>query len=94
MIIAARIADILTRYYNLSFIRKPEFMGFNGYNDGINRTAFNPRAWGGDILFSKQMKETATPEMKEIIAKAHLDQNHLRMAEWLSLMVDERDVLP
>jgi hypothetical protein len=40
-----RIADIMTRYYALNFIRKPEFMGFNGYNDGINRTAFNPLAW-------------------------------------------------
>ena len=37
----------MTRYYALNFIRKPEFMGFNGYNDGIKRTAFNPLAWGG-----------------------------------------------
>ncbi len=43
-----QIADVLTRYYNLSFIRKPEFMGFNGYNDGIKRTAFNPQAWLSD----------------------------------------------
>jgi hypothetical protein len=43
---AAAIADVMTRYYALNFIRKPEFMGFNGYNDGINRTAFNPFAWG------------------------------------------------
>jgi hypothetical protein len=43
---AAKIADVMTRYYALNFIRKPEFMGFNGYNDGINRTAFNPLAWG------------------------------------------------
>jgi len=40
----AAIADVMTRYYTLNFIRKPEFMGFNGYNDGINRTAFNPLA--------------------------------------------------
>ena len=38
----------MTRYYALNFIRKPEFMGFNGYNDGINRTAFNPLAWPSD----------------------------------------------
>ncbi|MDR3746156.1 MAG: glycosyl hydrolase 115 family protein [Acidobacteriaceae bacterium] len=43
--IGSRIADVMTRYYDLSFIRKPEFMGFNGYSDAINRTAFNPLAW-------------------------------------------------
>ena len=42
------IADVMTRYYNLDFIRKPEFMGFNGYNDGIKRTDFNPNSWGSD----------------------------------------------
>jgi hypothetical protein len=45
---AKKVAGILTRYYALNFIRKPEFMGFNGYNDGINRTAFNPLAWGAN----------------------------------------------
>jgi hypothetical protein len=40
------IAEIMTEYYRLNFIRKPEFMGFNGYNDEIHRTAFNPLAWG------------------------------------------------
>jgi hypothetical protein len=40
------IAEVLSRYYQLNFVRKPEFMGFNGYDDGINRTAFNPLAWG------------------------------------------------
>jgi hypothetical protein len=43
--VGSQIADLLTHYYALNFIRKPEFMGFNGYNDGINRTAFNPLAW-------------------------------------------------
>jgi hypothetical protein len=42
---ATAIADLMTRYYTLNFIRKPEFMGFNGYNDGIKRTDFNPLAW-------------------------------------------------
>jgi hypothetical protein len=48
--LGTRIADVLTRYYTLNFIRKPELMGFNGYNDNINRTAFNPLAWpsGGE----------------------------------------------
>jgi hypothetical protein len=45
---AAKAADAMKRYYALNFIRKPEFMGFNGYNDGINRTAFNPLAWPSD----------------------------------------------
>jgi hypothetical protein len=43
---AAAIADVMDQYYHLNFIRKPEFMGFNGYDDGIVRTAFNPLAWG------------------------------------------------
>ena len=44
--LAEPLANALDRYYQLNFVRKPEFMGFNGYNDGINRTAFNPLAWG------------------------------------------------
>jgi hypothetical protein len=36
---------LLTNYYRDNFSRKPEFMGFNGYNDAINRTAYNPLAW-------------------------------------------------
>lgn len=43
---AAKIAAMMDRYYQLNFVRKPEFMGFNGYDDGIRRTAFNPLAWG------------------------------------------------
>jgi hypothetical protein len=45
---AASIANVMTQYYALNFIRKPEFMGFNGYNDGVRRTDFNPLAWGVD----------------------------------------------
>jgi hypothetical protein len=45
---AAKVTNVLSRYYALNFIRKPEFMGFNGYNDNINRTAFNPLAWPSD----------------------------------------------
>jgi hypothetical protein len=40
---ARRIADMLGRYYQLNMVRKPEF---NGYDDGVGRTAFNPNAWG------------------------------------------------
>jgi hypothetical protein len=43
---SAQIATMLGQYYALNFIRKPEFMGFNGYNDGIQRTLFNPLGWG------------------------------------------------
>ena len=43
---ADAVAEIMTEYYRLNFVRKPEFMGFNGYNDRIRRTAFNPLAWG------------------------------------------------
>lgn len=44
--IARDIAPLMDGYYQLNFVRKPEFMGFNGYNDGVRRTAFNPLAWG------------------------------------------------
>jgi hypothetical protein len=43
---APAIAAVFERYYQLNFVRKPEFMGFNGYNDDIHRTEFNPNAWG------------------------------------------------
>jgi hypothetical protein len=48
--VSSGIADVLDTYYHLNFIRRPEFMGFNGYNDGINRTAFNPDAWSDQNL--------------------------------------------
>jgi hypothetical protein len=48
--LASRLAGVLDSYYHLNFIRRPEFMGFNGYNDGIRRTAFNPSAWGDQNL--------------------------------------------
>jgi Glycosyl hydrolase family 115/Gylcosyl hydrolase family 115 C-terminal domain len=43
---APAIAEMMQRYYQLNFVRKPEFMGFNGYDDEIKRTDFNPIAWG------------------------------------------------
>jgi hypothetical protein len=46
---SAAIANVMTGYYALNFIRKPEFMGFNGYNDEIKRTAFNPLAWSSTV---------------------------------------------
>jgi len=44
--VASRIASMVGDAARLNFIRKPEFMGFNGYNDEVGLTAFNPLAWG------------------------------------------------
>jgi hypothetical protein len=43
---SAGMERVMEEYYRLNFIRKPEFMGFNGYDDGVKRTEFNPLAWG------------------------------------------------
>lgn len=43
---ASELASIMDEATRLNFIRKPEFMGFNGYNDAVKRTEFNPLAWG------------------------------------------------
>ena len=45
---AAEAAGILGAYYKLNFVRRPEFMGFNGYDDDVKRTKFNPLAWGNE----------------------------------------------
>ena len=94
-LIPTQVADLLSRYYTLNFIRKPEFMGFNGYNDGINRTAFNPLAWGGNV-------STRGPDVPSslsgdelvgaFVKKAYPDQNHLRAAHWSQLRDDEQAV--
>ena len=46
--VAGEVAAAMKEYYALNFVRKPEFMGFNGYNDPVQRTAFNPLAWGDE----------------------------------------------
>jgi hypothetical protein len=66
----------MTRYYALNFIRKPEFMGFNGYNDDVKRTAFNPDAWG----------------VPAIEGTDNRGQNSTRLAEWEHVRADERAV--
>lgn len=43
---ASSIAALMDSYYQLNFFRKPEFMGFNDDEEPIQRTAFNPLAWG------------------------------------------------
>jgi hypothetical protein len=73
---APGIADVMTRYYALNFIRKPEFMGFNGYNDGINRTSFNPLAWGNPSLG----------------AEANHGQNTARSAAWSQVREAEASI--
>lgn len=44
--LAGRVAEVWDQAYRLNFVRKPEFMGFNGYDDDVKRTEFNPLAWG------------------------------------------------
>ena len=70
------LTDVMMQYYALNFIRKPEFMGFNGYNDDVKRTAFNPDAWGVPA------EEGAD----------HRGQNSTRLAEWAHVRADERAV--
>jgi hypothetical protein len=95
--IAAYLADIMTRYYELNFIRKPEFMGFNGYNDGINRTVFNPFVWGdtaitqappvrsGDVTIHNSFKEiTSNQNLARAIAWRHLNEDEQSIAQSLS----------
>lgn len=61
------IADVMQQYYQLNFVRKPEFMGFNGYDDAIRRTDFNPLAWGDqnrsrDQAWQQLSRQTAAIE--------------------------------
>jgi hypothetical protein len=88
---AGEIADVMTRYYALNFIRKPEFMGFNGYNDGVKRTEFNPLAWGGEVSV-RAVQYVYNPDIQEVLGRAGKDQNHYRVAQWLSLVFDTRDM--
>jgi hypothetical protein len=58
---AESIANVMQQYYQLNFVRKPEFMGFNGYNDAIRRTDFNPLAWGDQ----NKQRELAWQQLSE-----------------------------
>jgi hypothetical protein len=80
---AAAIAGAMQRYYQLNFVRKPEFMGFNGYNDGINRTEFNPNAWG--------VAPGGTPD-SDLGQSGAGGQNGARLAEWSHLRNDEQAI--
>ena len=66
--IATAAAALLDRYYRLNFIRKPEFMGFNGYDDGVQRARFNPLAWG-DQNRQRSAEWGALAEQEKILAR-------------------------
>jgi hypothetical protein len=87
---AAKIADAMTSYYALNFIRKPEFMGFNGYNDGINRTAFNPLAWSGDVPARGPDIAGKGERVPASILHPYSDQNQGRSLAWSLLRGEER----
>jgi hypothetical protein len=88
------IADVMMRYYQLNFVRKPEFMGFNGYNDGINRTAFNPNAWsdaGHDQLGQNSTRVDAWAHVREdeiAIAKTMPPEYHDAFFELVAYPVE------
>jgi hypothetical protein len=90
---AAVLADILTRYYALNFIRKPEFMGFNGYNDSINRTAFNPMAWGRTVSSDELPLRSNDITIHERYVDITNDQNHARAAEWRQVHDTEKEIV-
>ena len=94
-LIPNQVADLLSRYYALNFIRKPEFMGFNGYNDATNRTAFNPNAWGGNVSTrGPDAASNLSPDefVGTFVKKAFPNQNSLRAALWSQLRDDEQAV--
>jgi hypothetical protein len=80
-----QLTDILGRYYALNSVRKPEFMGFNGYNDGIKRTEFNPLAWGGTAITQMPPSRSADVTINSSLKNIDTDQNHLRAAQWSQL---------
>ena len=73
----------MTDYYSLNFIRKPEFMGFNGYNDGIKRTEFNPLAPG-------DLTGPSDPELGDRIIPAN--ENLERVVEWETVRNNEQQI--
>jgi len=71
---AAEAAEILGAYYKLNFVRRPEFMGFNGYDDDVKRGKFNPLAWGDE----NKRRQEAWLELAERAKRfgASLDEAH------------------
>ena len=90
--LASQLAEVMTRYYALNFIRKPEFMGFNGYNDGVKRTEFNPLAWGETVTAQAPPSRSADVTIHNTYKDTNPDQSWTRAAEWLQLRSAERDI--
>jgi hypothetical protein len=90
--LAEKLADVVDGFYQLDFTRKPEFMGFNGYNDNINRTAFNPLAWGetrlGDDIPFRSYDVVAHNTTKDITS----NQNDARSRAWSRLVEREKQI--
>jgi hypothetical protein len=84
-----QVADVLTRYYNLNFIRKPEFMGFNGYNDAINRTSFNPLAWDFKTSVVSPSAQSEPIAIPQATSNVFSSQNLGRAGAWAPLRSDE-----
>jgi len=66
---SSTIADVMQQYYQLNFVRRPEFMGFNGYNDAIRRTDFNPLAWGDQNSARDKAWQKLSDESSAIASK-------------------------
>jgi hypothetical protein len=77
---SAAVADVMMQYYALNFIRKPEFMGFNGYNDGIKRTDFNPFAPG----------DPNPPEVQEGLIPSN--ESLTRYVDWFTALNYEQHI--
>ena len=72
----ADAAAIMQQYFALNFVRRPEFMAFNGYNDDVHRTSFNPLAWGDENRRRLQAWRSLAMRSEQLAAqidKAHGD---------------------
>jgi hypothetical protein len=86
---AVNIANVMETYYALNFIRKPEFMGFNGYNDGTKRTEFNPQAWGE--LTGTQLVSSRGNHITDLTEMGlSRNQNQTRSDQWDQLRDSEQ----
>jgi len=78
---SSALASVMNEYYRLNFIRRPEFMGFNGYNDAVKHTEFNPLAWS-NTTNSADANNQNTP----------WGQNGARIEEWQNLVEQEQRI--
>ncbi|GGH15523.1 glycosyl hydrolase 115 family protein [Silvibacterium dinghuense] len=68
------MASLMDHWYQLTFLRKPEFMGFNGYDDAVQRTAFNPLAWGDQNQQMMAAWQQLAAESRSLAEKIKPDQ--------------------